>query len=226
MSELQIDIWSDVMCPWCAVGYANLRQAQDMLGGEIALSVRWMPFELDPTTSPEGTSKQQRLETVYGYTPDQAREASARMLDAARAAGFPLDYDGAADPPPEAMMWNTLDAHKLLRWAYASAGAEAQTALKLALFTAHFRERRNVSDRAVLCAIADGINGLSAQGAADALEDEALGQAVRAEQQRIRAAGLNGVPAFVVAGKYALQGAQPPEALVDAFRQIAAKESG
>ena len=222
MNALHIDIWSDVMCPWCAVGYANFVKAQAMLGDDIALTLRWMPFELDPATPPEGTSKQHRLETVYGYTPDQAREASARMLEAAREAGFPLDYEGAADTPPEPMMWNTFAAHKLLRRAYEQGGADVQTALKLALFKAHFRERRNVSDPAVLYAIADGVDGLTSEDAARALEDEALARTVRQEQQQVRAAGLSGVPTFIVAGKYALQGAQPPEALADAFRQIGA----
>lgn len=223
---MQVDIWSDVMCPWCAVGYAHLLKAQEMLDGEIDLNVRWMPFELDPETPSEGTTKQHRLETVYGYKPDEAREASARMLDAARDAGFPLDYTGGEDPAPEAMMWNTFAAHKLLRWALAYKGEEAQTALKLALFEAHFRERRNVSDPAVLCEIAGGIDGLWEEGAAEALADQTLEMAVRVEQGRAREAGLSSVPTFVVAGKYALQGAQPPEALVDAFRQIAERESG
>ena len=196
-----------------------------MKAGELDLALRWMPFELDPDTPPAGTTLEHRMESVYGYPPEDARAAVAKMRDAAREAGFPLDYTGGDNPAPEPMMWNTFAAHKLLRWAFAYRGETAQTALKLALFDAHFRQRRNVSDPAVLCEIAGGVEGLWAEGAAEALADPTLEMAVRVEQGRAREAGLSSVPTFVVAGKYALQGAQPPEALVDAFRQIAAREA-
>ncbi|MGB3165648.1 MAG: DsbA family oxidoreductase [Alteraurantiacibacter sp.] len=220
---LAIDIWSDIMCPWCAVGYARLQKALELLDGEIAATIRWMPFELDPTTPPQGTPKLERLQTVYGRTPEEAEAMAQHMLGTAREAGFPLDYEGEEDRP--SMMWNTLDAHKLLRWALLSRGPEVQTALKLALFEAHFRQRRKISDRVVLCEIAGGIDGLSSEGAAQALTDPVLETAVRAEQQQARGAGLSSVPTFVVASKFAIQGAQEPEALADALRQIAQHET-
>ena len=118
------------------------------------------------------------------------------------------------------MMWNTFEAHKLLRWALAEQGPEAQTQLKVALLKAHFQQRRNVSDRAVLLDVAEA-EGFDRAAAAAALDDEALAIAVRAEEQRGRQAGINSVPSFVVAGKYLIQGAREPEDYAGMLRQVA-----
>ena len=130
-----------------------------------------------------------------------------------------MNYAGEGEPPP-AMMWNTFEAHKLLRWALATAGPDAQTRLKVALLEAHFQKRRNVSDRAVLLDIAESV-GLDCAKAAEALADEALAVAVRAEEQRGRQAGINSVPSFVAAGKYLVQGAREPADYANILRQVA-----
>lgn len=225
--RLQVEIWSDVMCPWCAVGYAQFARAMDALEGEIAVETRWMPFELAPDLPPEGRPLAEHLAETYGRTPDQAETMRAQMHEAAARAGFPMDYigpgrDGGAPPgpAPEPMMWNTLEAHKLLRWVLAEAGWQAQTRLKLALLRAHFQQRRNVSDRAVLLDIAQG-EGLDRAAAAQALADEALGTAVRREEQRARDDGITAVPTFVINGRYVLQGASEPAAFALALRRIA-----
>ena len=130
-----------------------------------------------------------------------------------------MDYTGEGDEPP-AMMWNTFEAHKLLRWALAERGSAAQTRLKVALLKAHFQQRRNVSDRAVLLDVA-AAEGFDRAGAAAALDDEALAIAVRAEEQRGRQVGINSVPSFVVDGKYLIQGAREPEDYASMLRQVA-----
>lgn len=219
MSELDIDIWSDVMCPWCAIGYANLAQAIALLDGELDVRIRWMPFELVPDMPPEGRSQKAHYELATGKSFSEAQESRSRVAEAARAAGYPIAWNEDADG--ERMVWNTFDCHKLLRWAYAWKGSEVQTALKQALFDAHFREHRNISDRDVLCEIAGSISELWAEGALEALEDHTLEMAVRIEEQRGRKSGIATVPTLVVGGKYVLEGSQEPEQYAAALRQIA-----
>jgi len=219
MPKVAVDIWSDVMCPWCAVGYTQFAKAVESLGDEIEVEVRWMPFELNPDLPAEGKDQARHLAEVYGRSADEVAGMRAQMQATAARAGFPMDYAGEGDEPP-AMMWNTFEAHKLLRWALAEEGPEAQTRLKLALLKAHFQQRRNVGDREVLLAIAES-EGFDRAKAAEALGDEALAIAVRAEEARGRQSGITSVPSFVVDGKYLIQGAREPEDYAGMLRQVA-----
>jgi predicted DsbA family dithiol-disulfide isomerase len=216
---ISVDIWSDVMCPWCAVGYTQFAKAIEDLEGELDVEVRWMPFELNPDLPPEGKLQDVHLAEVYGRSPEELAAMRAQMQATAARAGFPMDYAGEGEAPP-AMMWNTFEAHKLLRWALADQGSEAQTRLKVALLKAHFQQRRNVSDRDVLLDIAEA-EGFDRSKAAEALDDEALAIAVRAEEQRGRQAGINSVPSFVVNGRHLIQGAREPEDYASMLRQVA-----
>jgi predicted DsbA family dithiol-disulfide isomerase len=217
--RIAVDIWSDVMCPWCAVGYTQFGKAVGEVEGDLDVEVRWMPFELNPDLPPEGKPQDRHLAEVYGRSPEEIAEMRAQMQATAERAGFPMAYAGEGEPPP-AMMWNTFEAHKLLRWALVDSGPEAQTRLKIALLKAHFQLRRNVADRDVLLDIAEA-QGLDRAKAAAALADEALAIAVRAEEQRGRQAGINSVPSFVVNGKYVIQGAREPEDYAKMLRQVA-----
>ncbi len=223
MNAIDIDIWSDVMCPWCAVGQARLERALALTGGEIAATIRWMPFELNPDAPPEGKPQAAHLAEVYGRTPAELAAMRAQLEETAAAAGFSMEYAGEGDPP-EPMMWNTFEAHCLLRWALSAAGPEAQTRLKSALFAAHFQQRRNVSDRAVLLDIA-AAQGLDRAAAGEALADDALGIAVKLEERRARENGITAVPTFVINNRYMLQGAQEPEQFARALVQIAQMEA-
>jgi predicted DsbA family dithiol-disulfide isomerase len=214
-----VDIWSDVMCPWCAVGYTQFAKSVKQLGDELDVEVRWMPFELNPDLPPEGKLQDKHLAEVYGRSPEEIAAMRAQMQVTAARAGFPMDYVGEGEAPP-AMMWNTFEAHKLLRWALADSGPEAQTRLKIALLKAHFQQRRNIADREVLLEIA-AAEGFDRAKAAEALADEALAIAVRAEEQRGRQAGINSVPSFVVDGKYLIQGAREPDDYAKVLRQVA-----
>ncbi|MGB3738406.1 MAG: DsbA family protein [Pontixanthobacter sp.] len=133
-----------------------------------------------------------------------------------------LDYSGKDDPPPPAIMWNSFDAHKLLSWALDSEGAEVQTNLKLALFEAHFNLRRNIADRDVLLDIVEQC-GLDRTAAAQALDDTALAQRIRAEEAEATDLNITGVPAMIVDGRMMIPGAQAPEIYVNALRRVAAK---
>ncbi len=223
--KLTIDIWSDVMCPWCLVGYGKLQKALALLDGEIEADIRWHAFELNPDMPAEGEERSAHIARKYGRTLDQARGVQEQMRAAAFDAGVSLDYSGpgedTGDDPP-AMMWNTFDAHKLLLWALASAGPVAQNRLKLALFEAHFGQRRNVSDHDVLVDIAAS-TGLDREAAAAALASSEFAAHVRAEEQAAYDMNITGVPAMLVEGKFLIPGAQEPEVYADALRRVARK---
>lgn len=219
--KLTIDIWSDVMCPWCLVGWGNLRQALDRLDGEIAADIRWHAFELNPDMPAEGEERTAHIARKYGRTLEQSKDVQGQMRSAAQSAGVSLDYEGE-EPAPDAMMWNTFEAHKLLTWAGETHGYERQTALELALFTAHFNQRRRIGERVVLLDIAEE-TGFDRAAAESALDSEEIARKTRAEERAAWDLNISGVPAMVLAGKFLIPGAQPPEAYVDALRRVAEK---
>lgn len=221
---MTIDIWSDVMCPWCLVGWGNLKQALDTLGDEVDAQVRWHAFELNPDMPAEGEDRTAHIARKYGRTIDESKAVQGRMREAAEAAKVSLDFDGESDEAPPAMMWNTRDAHKLLTWALEEAGPQAQTALKLALFRAHFNERRNVSDHEVLLDIA-AATGLHREAAKAALADTELEARVIAEERAAWDMNISGVPAMVLNGKFMVPGAQPPETYVNVLRRVIEKSA-
>ncbi len=220
---MTIDIWSDVMCPWCAIGYGQLTKALGELEGEIEAQVRWHAFELNPDMPPEGEGQEAHLQRKYGRPAEEGAKIRAQMRSIAEGAGVSLDYEGEGEAPSP-MVWNTRDAHKLLTWALEEAGPAAQTQLKLALFRAHFNERKNVSDHEVLLDVAAS-TGLHREAARAALADEALEARVVAEERQAWDMNISGVPAMVVNGKFLIPGAQSPETYVDALRRVAEKET-
>lgn len=222
MSEartLRIDIWSDVMCPWCLVGWGNLQKGLELLDGEIEADIRWHAFELNPDMPREGEEALSHIARKYGSTPEQSRANQARMREAAQGAGVSLDYEGP-EPAPERRMWNTFDAHKLLTWVSEEFGPEKQTELKLALFRAHFNDRREIGEHAVLLETAESI-GLDRTAAQAALDSEELAHKVRAEERAAWDMNITGVPAMVVENRFMIPGAQPPEAYATALRRVA-----
>lgn len=223
--HVTIDIYSDVVCPWCLIGYGQLTKALAALDGEIAAEIRWRPFELNANMPPEGEEQEAHLQRKYGRSAAEGAEVRGRMKAIAEEAGVSLSWEGAngegGDPPP-AMMWNTRDCHKLLAFALEEAGPAVQTALKLALFRAHFNRRENLSDRNRLLDIAAEV-GLHREAAKAALGDPDLEARVLAEEQQAWDLNITGVPAMIVNGKFLIPGAQAPEVYVNALRRVAAK---
>lgn len=220
-ARVTIAVYSDVMCPWCVIGHNQLLKALELLEGEIAAEVHWLPFELNPDMPAEGEPQDAHIARKYGRTPDQVAAGRGQLIAAGERAGYAFAYQGEGEPP-QAMIWNTFAAHKLLKWALVEAGAEAQTRLKRALFDAHFQQRRNVSDPDVLVDVAASV-GLDPAGARAALDDPALGQIVRQEQAQAWDMNISGVPAMIVNGKYLIPGAQEPEVYLQALRRVVAR---
>ena len=219
--RVSVDIWSDVMCPWCVIGYQHLQHALATLAGEIEAQIRWLPFELNPDMPPEGEESRAHIARKYGRTPEQAAAGADMMAERAREAGFPFDYTGDGEAPPS-MLWNTFEAHKLLRWALDDAGPARQTQLKLALFRAHFQQRRPIGDREVLLDVAEEA-GLDRSEAQAALDDPSLGETVRAEERQAWEMNISGVPAMIFDGKFLVPGAQGPETYADVLRKVVAR---
>ncbi len=220
---ITVDIWSDVMCPWCAIGTTQYLKAVQELKGDVDVETRFMPFELDPETPPEGKKMKDHLARVYNKSPEEVAQMSEHVAAAGDNAGFSMRYAGEGEEP-ELTSWNTLEAHKLLRWALTQDSAESQLRLKMALFRAHFQQRKTISDREVLLDVAEA-EGFDKDAAAAALDDEALTIAVKMEEKRALENGINSVPTLVVAGKYILQGSAEPEQFKQAITKIANMEA-
>jgi predicted DsbA family dithiol-disulfide isomerase len=211
--RLEITFVSDVACPWCAIGLASIDRALERLGGEVEASVRVEPFELNPDMGPAGEQVVPYLARKYGRTPEQIAQVHARIRESGSAVGFAF---GKRDH-----VWNTFDAHRLLHWA----GLEGRAVeLKRELLRAYHGEGRNPGAHDVLVELAGKVGLDPARAKAILASDEYAAQ-VRERERFWTKGGVSGVPFVVVNGKYAIEGAQPPEAFEQAFRQIAQQAS-
>ena len=213
---LTIDIVSDVMCPWCYIGKRRLEAALADVGSEMQVEVRWRPYQLDPTLPKEGKDRKQYMEDKFGG-PERAEKA----YQSVRAAGVDESIPFAFDKIPVSA--NTLDAHRLIRWA-GSLGPFAQDTAVEALFKAYFEDGKNIGDDHVLIE-AGRQAGLEPEVVERLLAGEADRDAVSAEIDQARQMGVTGVPCFIIDMKYAVVGAQPAEALADAMRKVAAEKA-
>ncbi|MFU1477885.1 DsbA family oxidoreductase [Roseovarius sp. C7] len=198
-TPLRIDIISDVMCPWCIIGYRQLKQALDETG--TAHELHWHPFELNPEMPAEGQNMREHIIEKYGSSPEQSEQSRAQMTAMGEALGF--DFRFAEDM----RMHNTFDAHQLLHWA----GEQGRKHdLKQALFRAHFTDRRDLSDKAVLADVAGEI-GLDRDAALAVLEDQRFAEIVRDHERFWLKQGIQGVPAVVFDSQHLVTGAQGSE---------------
>ncbi|MCY0146659.1 DsbA family oxidoreductase [Hoeflea sp. G2-23] len=209
--SLTIDIVSDVMCPWCYIGKRRLEAALLDVSQEMDVEVRWRPYQLDPTLPKEGKDRQQYLEDKFG-----GAEGADQAYAAVRAAGADEQIPFAFDKIPVSA--NTLDAHRVIRWA-GSEGLAAQDKMVETLFKAYFEEGKNIGDDAVLVEAAQQV-GLEPAVIERLLSGDADRDTVNAEIDQARQMGVTGVPCFIIDMKYALVGAQPAEALADALRKV------
>lgn len=214
-TPLRIDIVSDVVCPWCAIGYKQLERAIGLMGEKIDVGVRWHPFQLAPYLPDDGQSIADYGRERYGATPEQSAANRNRIKDAGAPLGLEFNYSS------NSRIYNTRKAHKLLAWAGETGG---QTALKLALFHAYFTDQRNISDTDVLLAIV-GEAGLDRQAAEEALNDQRYDEIVDAELRHWDMQNITGVPAFIVNGQYMIPGAQDAETFVRVLEKIIEKEA-
>ncbi|MBD3655035.1 MULTISPECIES: DsbA family oxidoreductase [Marinobacter] len=210
MNKIHIDIVSDIACPWCAIGYARLERAMEQLAPEFEFTVKWHAFELNPDHRGEGEPILPALARKYGRSESEMRANQTQMMGIATELG--LNFEKMQ----ERFTCNTFDAHRLVKWADEQGQS---TAMKQALFEAYFGRAEAVSEPEVLLRCVEAA-GLEPESARAVLETGQYARTVREDEARYQQAGISSVPAFVINDRYLISGAQEPESLVQAFREI------
>ena len=212
MKTIEIDVISDVICPWCFLGKRRLDKALASLD-DIKVEVNWQPFFLDSTIPREGMSRRSYLESKFG--PERLKTIHDPLIAAGKEDGVPYAFDKITRTP------NTMDAHRLIRWSHVT-GKQQDVAERL--FMAYWNGGLDVGDRNVLLKIA-GDAGLDQAGVLQKLRDGVDIDAVEAEVNHAARMGVTGVPCFIFARKQGLMGAHPAEQLAKAIRQFASEVS-
>lgn len=213
--SVTVDVVSDVVCPWCFIGLKRLEKAI-AAAGDVEVHVNWRPFQLDPTIPAGGLDRRDYMLGKFG-SEDRIREIHARIEPLGAAEGIAFDFDAIKVSP------NTLDAHRLIRWAGAN-GEEVQGGLVRRLFSLYFEQGQNIGDHEVLIAAAREA-GMDAAVVETLLPTDADAEAVRSEIATASQMGVTGVPCFLLERRYAVMGAQDAETLTNAIRQVAAAKA-
>lgn len=211
--HLNLDIVSDVSCPWCIIGYQSLNQAIAKLAGDISVDITWQPFELNPNMPKEGQDITEHLTEKYSISIEQSEQNKAMIKQRGLALGYEFGNRGGG------RIYNTFDAHRLLHWAKEY---DKQTVLKLALFDLYFKHNGNPSDHQQLLEVSESV-GLDKNKAQRILASNEYEQDVRELQRHYQLAGISSVPALIVNNKHLISGGQPADIFEQAMREIAKK---
>ena len=207
-ASLRIDIVSDVMCPWCIIGYRQMVLALQATG--TAHEIHWHPFELNPDMPKEGQNLREHIVEKYGSTPEQSEQSRQQMTRLGVDLGFDFQFTD------DTRMHNTFQAHQMLHWADQQG---RKSDLKLALFGAHFTQGRDLSEAAVLAEVAGEI-GLDPSQALAVLADQRFAADVRQEQNFWIQQGIRGVPAVVFDRQHLVTGAQGVDSYTRILKQL------
>ena len=207
---LQIDIVSDIVCPWCVIGYRQLAEA--LKQSNTAYEIHWHPFELNPDMSLDGQNLREHSAQKYGRSAEEVQESRDRITAAGADVGFEFNFNA------DTRVHNTFNVHQLLHWAHQYGRAND---LKQALFTAHFTHNRDLSNKTVLADVAAEI-GLNHTEALAILDDQRFAKEVRESEQQSRAQGIQSVPAVIFNGQHLVSGAQGVENYSSILKQLAA----
>jgi len=209
-NKIKIDIVSDVVCPWCTIGYKRLAKAISELGIEDQVDIEWQPFELNPNMPAEGQNVNEHLAEKYGSTLEQQKASMQQMTTVGKELGFIFDYFD------DMRMVNTLDAHILLEYAMEFG---KQTELNMRLTTAFFSERKDVSNRDVLKQALLDV-GLNAEEGLAKLDNDEARYEVKTKEGYWQNLGVSSVPTVVFNGKSAVTGAQPVELFKEVLTEL------
>jgi predicted DsbA family dithiol-disulfide isomerase len=206
---MEVEIWADIVCPWCYLGKRHFEQALGSFDHADKVQVVYRSFELDPA-APRGvtTPTVEVLAQKYGMTPDRARQAQRQMEERATADGLTFRMDGLRSG-------NTKDAHRLLHLAKAS---DRQSELMERLQRAYFTEQDSIFDHDALTRLAVEA-GLDPAEVADVLASDRYRDHVETDEAMARSIGATGVPLFVVDRRYGISGAQPAETITDVLER-------
>lgn len=206
---MKIEIWSDVMCPFCYIGKNNFEQALDKLPFKDQVEVEWKSFQLDPTLDPGKTQNTiEYFKEKKGFPEAQASQMISQVAQMGKGAGIEFNFE-------KALITNTFSAHRLLHLAKKH---NKSNEMEEALFIAHFIDGKNVGDAEVLVSLAENL-GIDKEEAVKAVTSDQLDYEVNQDIMEARNNGVSGVPFFVLNGKYAVSGAQPVEVFENALQQ-------
>lgn len=210
---MKIDIWSDIVCPFCYIGKRHLEQALERFPGRDAVQIQWHSFELDPNTPRNSQEKTlNALMTKYGKSRPEAEDMMAQVQQMGQAAGLDLQLS-------QTLRNNTFDAHRLLHLA---AEYGLQTAAKERLLKAYFSDGQQIADSETLIRLLSEV-GLPTEAIQAVLNSDNYAQEVRVDQKQAREIGISGVPFFVFDGRYAVSGAQPPAVFEELLKKVQAE---
>lgn len=212
--SLKIEIYSDLICPWCYIGRHRLQAGLDTLGEEVKVEIIWKPFQLNPDMPKTGLERKAYRSAKFGSW-ERSQGMDRQVAETGESLGLEFNYERVLVTP------NTLAGHRLLWWARERGN---QDALAEGLFHAYFSEGRDIGAIDVLADVAGKV-GLPTDDARHFIESDAGVEEVLAEEAEGRRRGLNGVPFFLLNGTPAFSGAQPPDAFVTAVRKILASEN-
>ena len=208
---ITIDVISDVVCPWCFLGYKRLQKALEIIA-PLETLIRWHPYQLDPALPPQGKDRSAYLKEKFGST-SQSDDVHRQLVSLGKADDIEFDFDAIAIAP------NTLDAHRVIHWA-AQAGPGIQDRVVGGLFSRYFEQGENIGDPAILVQAATE-SGMQGAVVARLLESDIDRDTVHSEIVMAGKIGVRGVPCFIIDSKYVVMGAQAAEVLADAIQQIA-----
>ena len=198
-APVKLDVLSDPICPWCYIGKTHLDKALEA-EGDHPFVIEWHPFQLNPDMPEDGMDRREYLERKFGGK-ENAVKVYGQIADHAEQAGIEIDFAAIKRTP------NTVNAHRLIHWA----GIEGkQNDVVDALFSAYFKEGRDIGDIETLADIADGI-GMDAAVVTRLLKSDEDLSVIKDRDTHSREMGVNSVPTFIVGSRHAVPGAQPPE---------------
>ncbi|TXZ75899.1 DsbA family protein [Vibrio mimicus] len=209
MHKLTIDLVSDVVCPWCVIGYYRLNHALSRLP-EIEVTLRWHPYELNPRLAMGGENLREHLSKKYGTNLEASQQARKTLTELGQKVGFEFHFFD------EMRIYNTRKAHQLLLWANQH---DKQLPLTLALWKAYFQEGKAIDDDEILLELAQGV-GLEREACLQVLGDDSWAKAVANTEQQWLQAGIHAVPTLIIEQKYLISGAQTSDILFDVLQRV------
>ncbi|MHC6646564.1 DsbA family oxidoreductase [Alteromonas sp. HB246098] len=212
VQKVTVNMVSDVVCPWCIVGYQRLQEAIKTLDN-IEVDIKFHPFELNPNMPAEGQNLREHIMEKYGISEQQSVENRARLVQAGEELGFAFNFTD------DSRMQNTFKAHQLIHFA---AQNDLEEEMKLSLFNAYFTDGKDVNDLGVLVELAEAV-GLNKSDVEQVLKSEKYAQVVREEETLWMQRGIQSVPTFVI-GNQGVAGAQEPETLAAFIAKAASQQ--
>jgi predicted DsbA family dithiol-disulfide isomerase len=212
---MQIDVISDTVCPWCFIAKRRLAQAMEQRP-HVGFDVKWRPYRLDPTVPKEGVDRQSYMRAKFGDQAMKIVEMHKLIAQEGAKEGIEFDFAAIARRP------ETLDSHRLIRWAEAQ-GVQDEVVERL--FIAYFENGEDISDIRVLADVAD-ICGMDGVEVARMLESDTDVALVEREDRLAHEMGITGVPAMIFGGKLAVSGAREPELLLSVIDRVTEMQAG